>query len=116
MHEFLTVCWISLVGVIAYQLILVEHQIRFPYGREAVVGNGFAAFSDVRDKFPGYPAVSGCIEFDVRGAQIGWDSGTREEYRSCFPLGEVAGEKVEEGLVTVSVSVLGVVHPSDLAP
>ena len=70
----------------------------------------------MRYKLPGYSAVGGSIEFDVRGTEVRRNSRSGEKYRSSLPLREVAGQEVEEGLISVAISVLGVVHPGDLAP
>jgi hypothetical protein len=48
---------LALVRVVADELVLVEHQEGFPHGGEAVVGDGLAASSNVRDKCPGVAFV-----------------------------------------------------------
>lgn len=47
MDEFLTVFGVALVGVVDDELVVVEHEERFPDGGFAVVGDGAAAAGDV---------------------------------------------------------------------
>lgn len=59
MHEFLAMQGIPLIAVVHDELVLVDVDEGLPDRGETVVGEGFAAESDMRDEVPGV-AKMGC--------------------------------------------------------
>ena len=115
-HHLLAVLGVALVGVVADQLVLVEHKERLPDGGQAVVGAGLAAGGDVRDELPGLAAVGAGVELDLRHGEVGGDGAAGEEDGAGFVACEVLGQDVEEGLVAETPSIDGVLDSRALFP
>jgi hypothetical protein len=87
----------------------VEHQEGFPDGGEAVVGDGLAARSDVRNKRPGVAFVGADVQLDLGGGEIGGDGASGQQNGTSRPFAELLREDVKEGLVAEAVLGLSLV-------
>lgn len=116
--HLLAVCSVvALVGVIADELLLVQHQERLPNGSETVVGSGFASSSNVGDELPCVALVSRSVQLDLSGGEIGRDGATRQQNGASGPLAELLRKNVDEGLVAETVLRLRlIVDARDLLP
>lgn len=115
-RKLLTMLGVSLVGVVAHELLLVDHHVRLPNRSQAVVRASLATGGNRAGELPGLSAIGASINIDLGLAEVGGDTVSSSQDGALGPLSDSTGKLIQIRLVSQSPTVDGVLDLSNLSP
>jgi len=115
-RKLLAVLRVALVGVVAHELLFVNHHVRLPDGSQAVVRTSLATRGNRAGELPGLSAIGASINIDLGLAEVGRDTVSGSQDGALGPLSDGTGKLIQIRLVSQSPTVDGVLDLSNLSP